>query len=227
MGEVGGISNFTSPGPWLGQYDKPTIAAPGAVVLSAYSKKSNGFDANKNTSLAQSIKVNGNTFYYGQMSGTSMATPVVSGTVALWLQANPDLTPAQVRNILKTTARKDSYTGKDLTWDKQWGYGKIDAYEGLKEAIRLRTGINETVNSAAPVTLQKGEGEWKVLFNNDESFADIRIVAANGQTLSSQHIASPRHGDEHAVSTATLAPGVYVFQVNTSAAQLTRKMVVK
>ncbi len=227
VGEVGGISNFTSPGPWLGQYDKPTIAAPGAVVLSAYSKKSNGFDANKNTSLARSIKVNGNTFYYGQMSGTSMATPVVSGTVALWLQANPDLTPAQVRNILKTTARKDSYTGKDLTWDKQWGYGKIDAYEGLKEAIRLRTGINETVNSAAPVTLQKGEGEWKVLFNNDESFADIRIVAANGQTLSSQHIASPRHGDEHAVSTATLAPGVYVFQVNTSAAQLTRKMVVK
>lgn len=227
VGEVGDASNFSSPGPWLGQYEKPTIAAPGAVVLSAYSKKSSGFDATKNTSLAQAVKVNGNTFYYGQMSGTSMATPVVSGTVALWLQANPDLTPAEVRQILKATARKDSYTGKDLTWDNKWGYGKLDAYEGLKAAIRLRAGINETVNSAAPVSLQKGEGEWKVLFNSDESFADLRIVAANGQTLYASHVDAPRHGDEQAVSTASLAPGVYVFQVSTANAQVTRKMVVK
>ncbi len=226
-GEVGGISYFTSPGPWLGEYDKPTIAAPGGVIISAYSKKISGFDAQTNRNLVQSVKVDGNLFYYGQMSGTSMATPVVTGTIALWLQANPDLTPADVRNILKTTARKDSYTGKNLTWDKQWGYGKIDAYEGLKAAINLRTGINEAVNTAAPVTLQKGEGEWKVLFNNDEQFADVRIVAANGQTIYTDHIASPRHGDEHTVSTTTLAPGVYVFQINTAATQLTRKMVVK
>ena len=36
-----------------------------------------------------------------------------------------------------------------------------------------------------------------------------------------------RHGDEQAVSTASLAPGVYVFQVSTANAQVTRKMVVK
>ena len=36
-------------------------------------------------------------YFYGSMSGTSMATPMVTGIVALWLQVKPDLTVADVR----------------------------------------------------------------------------------------------------------------------------------
>ena len=56
------------------------------------------------------------------------------------------------------------------------GICKIDAYNGLKEAILMRTAINETYNTTTPITMQKDDDCWKVLFNNDESYADLRIV---------------------------------------------------
>lgn len=230
VGSVKDLSTFSTRGPSLSTnpdaLPKPTIAAPGGVVISAFSKKSQDFNTNS-TDLVQRITSAGNSFYYGVMSGTSMATPVVTGTIALWLQANPELTSKDIAEIMNKTARRDSYTGRNLTWDAKWGYGKIDAYEGLKEAIRIRTGINETFNTSTPITLQKGDNAWKVLFNNDESYADIRIVAANGQVVSTKHITAPMHGDEHVVSLEGLTPGVYVFQVQTTASNVTRKMVVK
>ncbi len=228
IGNTGALSKFSSKGPSLDPVyaDKPTIAAPGGCVVSAFSKKSKQFNSNK-TSLVQELTVDGNKFYYGAMNGTSMACPVVTGTIALWLQANPDLTPDDVREIMKKTGRHDKYTGNSTEWNSSWGYGKIDAYNGLKEAIRMRTAINQTYNTSAPVTLQKDDDSWKVLFNNDESYANLCIVSASGQMVKSYHITAPRHGDEQVVDLQGLTPGVYLFQVSTTASNLTRKMIVK
>lgn len=97
----------------------------------------------------------------------------------------------------------------------------------MKEAINLRTAINETMNTAAPVTLKKDNDCWKVLFNNDESYADIQVVSLGGQTVSHAHLNAPRHGQEHVVSLHGLTPGVYIFRINTTASSLTRKVVVR
>ena len=228
IGNTSALSKFSSKGPSLDPVyaDKPTIAAPGGCIVSAFSKKSKQFNSYKGY-LTQELTVDGNKYYYGAMNGTSMACPVVTGTIALWLQANPDLTPDDVREIMKKTGRHDSYTGKNTEWSSSWGYGKIDAYNGLKEAIRMRTAINQTYNTTAPITLQKDADSWKVLFNNDESYADLRIVSASGQVVKSLHLAAPRHGDEQVVSLQGLTPGVYLFQVSTTASNLTRKMMVK
>ena len=59
---------------------------------------------------------------YLSLSGTSMAAPVVSGTIALMLQANPDLTPDQVKAILQYTAQP--YAGYDILTQ---GAGFLDA----------------------------------------------------------------------------------------------------
>lgn len=80
--------------------------------------------------------------FYTHMSGTSMATPHVAGVVALMLEANPDLTPAQVRDILERTAA--NMTGR-LSWEA--GAGHINAYAAVAEAAGVRTGYGKTVNA--------------------------------------------------------------------------------
>jgi serine protease AprX len=80
--------------------------------------------------------------FYTHMSGTSMATPHVAGIIALMLEANPNLTPAQVKDILKRTAT--NMTGR-LAWEA--GAGHVNTYEAVSAALGLRTDYGATVNS--------------------------------------------------------------------------------
>jgi serine protease AprX len=65
--------------------------------------------------------------FYFRMSGTSMAAPVVSGTIALLLQEQPDLTPDQVKYRLMATANQ-SWPGYNAT---KAGAGLVDAYAAV------------------------------------------------------------------------------------------------
>ena len=63
---------------------------------------------------------------YGMLGFVSGAAPVVTGIVALLLDADPTLDASQVRTALEQTARADAFTG--AVPNPQWGYGKVDAY---------------------------------------------------------------------------------------------------
>ncbi len=67
-------------------------------------------------------------------SGTSMATPHVTGTIALMLQANPNLTYDEVFYILQKT----SVDLGDSAYDYVFGYGRIDALNAVREALKFR-----------------------------------------------------------------------------------------
>jgi serine protease len=69
-------------------------------------------------------------FVFGSWNGTSMATPHVAGASALVLSRNPQLSPAQVKDILQRTARNLGAGG----WDAQTGYGVIDAAAAVNAA---------------------------------------------------------------------------------------------
>ena len=71
--------------------------------------------------------------YYSTLSGTSMAAPEAAGIVAMVLEANPALTPAQVRNVLQITGR--TITG--VPFYKQ-GYGYVDASAAVALARTLK-----------------------------------------------------------------------------------------
>jgi subtilisin family serine protease len=86
-----------------------------------------------------------NSLYTGIFGGTSSATPLVAGISALILSVNPELTAAEVKDILQATADKIVDTGMDLTGKNhgkynskghsEWfGFGKVNAAKAVAEA---------------------------------------------------------------------------------------------
>lgn len=73
---------------------------------------------------------------YCKKTGTSMATPCVAGVIALMLEANPNLTPAQIDMILETTAVPcENQTAKN----NRYGAGRVDAYAAVTAALNMNT----------------------------------------------------------------------------------------
>ena len=92
---------------------KPTISAPGVSTIST----------------------SNNCVGYTTKSGTSMSTPHVAGAVALILQANPDLDPAQVKEVLQLTAVDLGAPGTD----NSFGAGRVDVFEAVVLALSMAT----------------------------------------------------------------------------------------
>lgn len=224
-GEIGDLAAFSSQGPALCNADKPTVAAPGSVIKSAVSKYGVGFDKT-GSEIVQDVRRGIKHYYYGAMAGTSMATPMVTGIIALWLQAYPDLTYSQILDIIKSTSNKDEFTGSD-EWNNRWGYGKIDAYKGLKEALKLagNSGTKTILNSTTPVTLSRTATNYNILFNNNENFADISVVGTDGRIYSARHFSNLRCGDEIQQDFITLGHGIYLLMITTAKSRTVRKFI--
>tara|TARA_R110002050_G_scaffold286088_1_gene436124 strand:- start:78587 stop:80734 length:2148 start_codon:yes stop_codon:yes gene_type:complete len=130
---VGSLASFSSEGPTVDGRIKPDVSAPGMAVgssISSYTTES--YNAFASTNFM------GRTYDFAKFSGTSMSSPATTGVVALMLEANPTLSPAQVKAILKSTARQDSKTGViPDSGSVEWGFGKVDALAAVKEASRL------------------------------------------------------------------------------------------
>ncbi len=238
----GQMSDFSSPGPSLGSDMKPTVAAPGATITSAYNKyaglqlddvlvvgavQKDGTAVESYTSIKAFAKNNYD--YYGVMSGTSMATPAASGILALWLQACPSLTPEQAEQIIKETATRDAYTSTTAEWTEKAGYGKINAYEGLKKALQLNlaSGItSQTMSNDNPFSFKKEAGEWRILHNTAENGITLSIHSIDGRTVEQRCIDAVNPGDETRIGLSHLPAGIYVLRVATPHAVASRKIVI-
>jgi serine protease AprX len=102
------IAPYSSRGPTAIDYlAKPDLVAPGTGIVSIVDPTSDFY----RTKAAYLLTGTRNPGYkpYLSLSGTSMASPVVAGTVALMVQANPKLTPNLVKAILQYTAQKYHY----------------------------------------------------------------------------------------------------------------------
>jgi subtilisin family serine protease len=113
------IATFSSHGPRRDGVMKPEIAAIGQHVISVFSSAS--------TAIASDIII---PRLYRKNQGTSMSAPVVTGAVALLLQANPSATVTQLRTNLFSNTDKDPLTeAPGATPNTIWGYGRLDVYK--------------------------------------------------------------------------------------------------
>ncbi len=135
------IASYSSRGPRTDDGDgnpydelKPDVAAPGTGITNAEFDRYGDGSGNG---------------YGPRGSGTSYATPNVAGIVALILEANPDLTPELVKEILRFTAeRRGNATFPELDpfWNKDFGYGIVDAYRAVKVAEDIEDVSDVDVN---------------------------------------------------------------------------------
>lgn len=102
--EGGRVAAFSSRGSFGSEQFRPTLVAPGVRVVGARAAGANvtgaeGVGFNNDVGLAPA-----HVPYYTQATGTSFSAPQVAGAIALMLEVNPRLTPAEVREILQRTA---------------------------------------------------------------------------------------------------------------------------
>lgn len=202
-GSINNLSLFSSHGPTVDGRTKPDVTAPGCVLISATSKFYSSFQS---TYCAE--RSNGG--YYDANAGTSMASPFVAGTVALWLQANPSLTPEEVREILNQSSKHDFYTGTAASSNRnKWGAGKLDAYAGLQLAIQT-TGISDAAeeNSMFSITTDRSAHTAQFFFG---AAGTARVAVYN--TLGQQVYAKQLSASGETVDLSSLGSGVFVFKL--------------
>ena len=157
---------FSSRGPTLDGRVKPDISAPGVRISAADAGTAAG---------------------YTILSGTSMATPFVSGVVALMLDANPDLRFAdlitgqlpvdRVRAILASTAQDRGPDGPATTTDNEYGAGILDAYAAVAESQGWSAGEYAPTRFPRYVRTQASVavgGEW---------FSEVITVEGDGTPI--------------------------------------------
>jgi hypothetical protein len=197
----GGIASFSSIGPRYDEVLKPEIAAPGVSVISSISS----YTDNAYT-VTTTKDFNGRTYPFAGFSGTSMASPMVTGVIALILDANPYLSAEQVKDIIIQTAREDNNTGViPVNGSTQWGWGKVDAYNAIKLAL-ITVGTEEISN----------ELSWSVypnpVFNElhftlvDELPGKVEVVDMMGRSV-------VKSIQDSKVNVADLKPGTYYVRM--------------
>lgn len=174
VGDIAYFSSYQEEGAGSTGNLIPWISAPGATIVAAVNHRhtSSGYMDDYYADYNM-YRVNSDTSNpYGSMEGTSMATPVAAGIVALWLQAakevGHELTTSEVKTIMKETAINDTWTttGSNHT---HFGNGKIDALAGIKyilntwgstdptlsvdsTALHFSGNLNQTTNKTVTVT---------------------------------------------------------------------------
>jgi serine protease AprX len=134
------IAAFSSRGPTAVDYTaKPDIVAPGVGIYSLSALNSTMYSTRSSYLLPGTVTTP--PLPYLSLSGTSQATPVVTGTVALMLQANPALTPNAVKAILEYTAQV--YSGNSFLTQ---GAGFLNA----RGAVQLALSFGPSQTSGAP-----------------------------------------------------------------------------
>ncbi|HEV2863641.1 MAG TPA: S8 family serine peptidase [Pyrinomonadaceae bacterium] len=141
----GRLPSFSARGEFGGPGSRPTLVAPGVNVVGPRAAGVNLVGA---SALTSSRKLSAaDSLYYTVGTGTSFSAPQVAGTIALMLEADPGLTPAEVRDILQRTA-----TPLPPYYSHEVGAGMLNAHAAVLAAT-----FPERLIGAWRATLDRGQ----------------------------------------------------------------------
>ncbi len=192
----GSLASFSSHGPTADGRTKPDVVAQGVDVFLANSGGS-----------------------YSYSNGTSFASPMITGIVALMLEANPDLTPDDIRTILQTTADRADNP------DNSYGWGAVDAEAAVLAAEALLILANEEP-AELPQTLfvetphpnpAFNEVELSIVNEGPPASVKIALYDSRGRVVSRGYeglLSTARH--QIKLDLNGLAAGLYLYRLETA-----------
>lgn len=193
----GDIAEFSSYGTDYNGVNHPFITAPGFAVVSSLNRyDESGYISANYVSYRQS---QGSYYdYWGYMSGTSMATPISAGVVALYLQADPTLDVDGVKNVIANTAT--AYTNPQSP-AMQRGHGIINALAGIEyieenanpvptikvnpNELSFSTGVGQSASKSFTVSGRNLEGRVNLTLNDPNGVFTLSQAYINQSTLAS------------------------------------------
>lgn len=207
----GEVTPLTSYGTLSDGRNLPDVLAPGAYVVSSMSRYYlKAIGAEHADSLFSAVALTDNRDPYIWSIGTSMACPVVTGIIALWLEADPTLTMKDIKEIIALTSVKDEALAK--ADPVQVGAGRINAYEGMKEVLRRKgeAAIHSPL-AASPSLLAMPAGSQRIkLFMAGQKQLDVEVYDLSGRCVLNRCAA----GDETVIDLSTQPKGTYILRVN-------------
>lgn len=226
---IGNMATFSSYGYDMNGVWHPTIVAPGHAISSSFNSYNSNYQYGYNESSRMfTDKVTddeGNTYYWMVNSGTSMATPAVTGIIATWLQYDPTLTPDDIKDIFAHTAQKpENYgTGKALQWGPN---GIIDAYAGL--AYMGAVGVNDVTKEQDMVLVYPNptNGQFKVFAQSEEQ-VELNIYSTGGTKVFGRTYTTDGSGNFNVDLRDSLPAGIYVLQLRGDRQNYSTKLVIK
>lgn len=202
---------YSSTGPTMDGRTKPDVMAPGTNIYS--SMGSHYMEANEThpDGLISYSTFQGRQYPWGGDSGTSMASPAVGGIIALWLEADPTLTPDDIKGVLARTCKH--YEDESVWPNNTYGYGLIDAYAGLLDILGLSSIIGLSTHQPSGATFNVTETGFDVIFNTPlTSNATVRVYALNGSQIFQEKLVK---GNTHyAITLPGTKKGVIAVQLD-------------
>ena len=180
---------------------KPDVTAPGTDIVQAEACVTSG---GCNNYLGGDASQNG---YTGRGSGTSYATPAVTGIIALMMEVNDEINPLVIREILRSTATRMGEATQpehDPHWNKDFGWGLVHGHDAVWTAQYLNmSGITtsdmnldlqvhienistqNTVNTYTGIAWSRGAAMEKIEYSTDngKTWNEVMYESVNG-TLS-------------------------------------------
>lgn len=201
----GNIADYSSYAIFTDGRTYPTLCAPGDCIISA----TNSYSVTQpEGQYCASTSENGHNYYWQAASGTSMAAPIVAGTIATWLEAAPNLQIADIKNILIATAVRDEFV-ESIPKNPKWGAGKLDALAGINSAISS-SGLNEATKVTSGSLRMISRGVYEAFFPHSE------WIKAEIYSMTGRKVLETYANDSYLrISMANLPSGIYIAQLST------------
>lgn len=157
-----------------------------------------------------------------------MACPFTTGTIGLWLQADPTMKYADVMEIINTTSSRNNIDenrsdDKYNNYPERWGAGKLEALAGIKKIIEKKAGFGSVFEDEQDRLIIQQDGSQINAFVAGESRMQLQLVNISGATAAR----TDASGDSATIQTSQLPKGVYILVVDGTTGRYTRKVAIR